>query len=244
MVNVMLRTCDRVEVASPLNSRPRDFGSKKEVMRICAASVKKSIDYFEDTAHENVNFIILDDFSSDETIDFLKSLKPGEFIHQETPGNGASFAACIDKAMSLEGLMLFIEDDYLLEESCLYEMVALYEQFEKNNQVICVYPSDYPDRYRNPEPCFVVLGERRHWRTVMHTTCTFMMDRATLATYYAQLAGFKDYGKDPAVHEETTVNLIYKDVLCFSPIPSLAEHYQYNETLSPFFVPGKSGIIN
>jgi glycosyltransferase involved in cell wall biosynthesis len=244
MLNVILRTCDSVEVASPLNSRSRDFGTKKEVIRICADSVRKSIDYFENTTHENVNFIILDDFSSEETIDFLKLLKPGELIHQETPGNGASFAACIDKARSLEGLMLFIEDDYLLEESCLYEMVALYEQFEKNNQVICVYPSDYPDRYRNPEPCFVVLGERRHWRTVVHTTCTFMLDKATLTTYYAQLAGFRDYGKDPALNEETSVNLIYKEVLCFSPIPSLAEHYQYNETLSPFCALGKNRRMN
>jgi glycosyltransferase involved in cell wall biosynthesis len=240
MLNVILRTCDRVEVASPLNSRSRDFGPKKEVILKCADSVKKSIDYFENSTHGSVNFIILDDASSEQTIDFLKSLKPAELIHQKTPGNGASFAACLDKAMSLEGLMLFVEDDYLLEDTCLYEMVSLYEQFEKNNQTICVYPSDYPDRYRNPEPCFVVLGERRHWRTVVHTTCTFMLDKVTLTKYYAQLAGFKDYGKDPAVNEETTVNLIYKEVLCFSPIPSLAEHYQYNETLSPFFVPGKS----
>ena len=244
MVNVILRTCDRVEVASPLNSRSRDFGTKKAVIRICVDSVKKSIDYFENSTHGKVNFIILDDFSSVETIDCLKSLKPGELIHQKTSGNGASFAACMDRARSLEGLMLFVEDDYLLEESCLYEMVSLYEQFKKNNQVICVYPSDYPDRYRNPEPCFVVLGERRHWRTVLHTTCTFMMDKSTLIKYYAQLARFKDYGKDPAVNEETTVNLIYKEVLCFSPIPSLAEHYQYNETLSPFFMPEKTRIIN
>jgi hypothetical protein len=67
-----------------------------------------------------------------------------------------------------------------------------------------------------------------------------MMDKETLARYYARLARFRDYGKDPAVNEETTVNLIYKEVLCFSPIPSLAEHYQYNETLSPFFCPGRN----
>ena len=66
-----------------------------------------------------------------------------------------------------------------------------------------------------------------------------MMDKATLTKYYAHLARFKDYGKDPAVNEETTVNLIYTEVLCFSPIPSLAEHYQYNETLSSFFCSGR-----
>jgi len=237
MLNVILRTCDRVEIDSHWNFRPRDFGAKKDVIRTCVASLKKSIDYFEATRHEKAGFIVIDDSSSDGTVGFLKSLAPDELLGQEVPGNGPSFAACLERAASLDGLIFFVEDDYLLRESCLYEMVSLYEQFAKNRQPICVYPSDYPDRYRDPEPCRVVLGERRHWRSILHTTCTFMLDRATLVKYRAHLERFRNYRTNATVNEETTINLIYKEVPCFSPIPSLAEHYQYRETLSPFFDP-------
>ena len=43
-LTVILRTCDRVQAFS--GGRPRDFGSKIDVIRKCTKSIKNSIDYF------------------------------------------------------------------------------------------------------------------------------------------------------------------------------------------------------
>lgn len=233
-LSVILRTCDRVNAFS--GSRPRDFGTKKEVMLKCIKSLKDSIDYFESFGNKCV-VTIVDDHSSQEMVQFLKSTLRGSFIGLKGSGNGESFGKCVDLAKNMQGLVFLIEDDYLLKKECLLSMVSTYYKLKKELGIsVCLYPSDYPDRYRGTiHPSYVLLGDDRHYRSIKHTTCTFMYESNIFSEFEQQLKIFCDYGKVPGITEDNSINLVYNKYLCISPIPSLAEHYQYQETLSPFY---------
>lgn len=232
-LTVILRTCDRVNAFS--GNKPRDFGSKKEVIGKCCKSVKDSIDYFIENGGV-CTFIVIDDHSSDETISFLKSLNPNSLIKLNETGNGASFGKCVDLAKEMNGLVFLVEDDYLLKKECILSMVSSYRKIKKDLDIeLCIHPTDYPDRYKNLYPSYLVLGSDRHYRTIKHTTCTFMYHSSVFKEFERELKVFCDYGKKPGITEDNSVNLVYNKYFCFSPIPSLAEHYQYTETLSPFF---------
>ena len=230
---VILRTCDRVNAFS--GGRKRDFGSKFDVMKTCITSLRKSIDFFESKGNKCV-FIIVDDHSSEEMLSFLKSSKPNELINLPESGNGHSFVKCVDLAKNMEGLVFLVEDDYLLREECLLSMVESYHKIKKDFGIeLCIHPTDYPDRYKSVYPSLIVLGSDRHYRTIKHTTCTFMYPSFMFNEFEEQLKIFFDYGKKPGITEDNSINLVYNKYYCFSPIPSLAEHYQYKETLSPYY---------
>lgn len=232
-INVILRTCDRVQAFS--GNRLRDFGSKIEVMKKCTTSLRNSINNFINSGG-SCNFIVVDDHSSVEMVDYLKSLNPDLFICLDGTGNGESFGKCVDLAKECRGLVLLIEDDYLLKLEAIQSMVDSHLKI-KNELGIepCIYPSDYPDRYKKLEPSYITLGIDRHYRSITSTTCTFMYDASIFKEFEKQLKVFCDYGKKPGITEANSVNLVYNKYICFSPIPSLAEHYQYFDTLSPFY---------
>lgn len=232
-LTVILRTCDRVHSFS--NSKPRDFGSKQEVIKKCSQSLKRSIDHFIN--YNNIcRFIIVDDHSSEESLTFLKSLNPTTLINLHETGNGPSFGKCVDIAKEMHGLVLLIEDDYLLKLECIKSMVDSYYKIKSDLSIEpCLHPVDYPDRYKKLDSSYITLGSDRHYRSIKYTTCTFMYDSTIFKEFEKELKVFCDYGVKPGVTENNSINLVYNKYLCFSPIPSLAEHYQYFDTLSPFF---------
>lgn len=233
-LNIILRTCDRITAFSAGNKQ-RDFGTKFDVMKKCISSLKTSIDLFESKGN-STNVIIVDDNSSNDMKNFLNSLFPNKIQNLENSGNGNSFVKCVDLAINCTGLVFLIEDDYLLKPECLISMVESYHKIKKESNIEpCFYPSDYPDRYKNAYKSYILLGSDRHYRSIKHTTCTFMYDASIFREFENELKYFKNYGYDPLISEDNSINLIYRKYLCFSPIPSLAEHYQYKNTLSPFY---------
>lgn len=236
-LSVILRTCDKVSTFS--GGKPRDFGNKKEVIQKCCKSIQQSIDYFVSSGGQ-VNFVIVDDHSSEETLQFLKTLTPNVLINLHQSGNGESFGKCLDLAVKMDGLVFFVEDDYLLKKECIKSMVESYYKIKKELSLEpCIHPTDYPDRYKTIYPSYIVLGSDRHYRSIKHTTCTFMYDASVFREFEKELRVFCQYGKVFGVGEDNSINLVYNKYVCFSPIPSLAEHYQYKETLSPFFYQDK-----
>lgn len=232
-LTLILRTCDKVNAFSGL--RPRDFGSKLEVMKKCITSIADSLRYFKDSGGSYTT-IVVDDHSSIETKTFIKETLEPILVELETPGNGSSFVKCVDLATELNGLVFLVEDDYLLKSECIKSMVDTYSKLKAQiNTEVCIHPTDYPDRYTNPYPSYIMLGSDRHYRTINHTTCTFMYHSTVFRRCRQYLYKFAHYGSNPTITEDNTINLVYQQFPCFSPIPSLAEHYQYRETLSPFY---------
>ena len=67
----------------------------------------------------------------------------------------------------------------------LEEMVASYERIASQiNKDIFMCPSDYPYLYMNNEKTNVLIGNKRHWRTVDKTLCTFLTTKNLLDKYW------------------------------------------------------------
>ena len=134
-----------------------------------------------------------------------------------------------------DDLIFFVEDDYLHFEPMLEEMVASYERISSQiGKDIFMCPSDYPYLYMTNEKTNILIGNKRHWRTVNKTLCTFMTSKNLLDKYWDN---FKKTCQDRHDPFEKYINEIYEKEICISPIKSLSLHLtNVNSSygLSPF----------
>ena len=188
-----------------------------------------------------IKTIIIDDNSKDKNLERIKKLIDGKNIDiislnhnkykdlikeqktKETFSNLASLMHSfeIGKDQS-EDLILFTEDDYLHFEPMLEEMVASYERIAsqlKKDLFMC--PSDYPYLYMNNEKTNILIGNKRHWRTINKTLCTFMTSKDLLNKYWENFEKTCIDRNDPF---EKYINEIYEKEICISPIKSLSLH--------------------
>ena len=231
-LNIIYRVCDSVSVTSS-HRQVRDFGTKKEIIVKCFESLINAIKNYR----SKVNLYIVSDNLSKEIKNIISSSEHvTEFIETIKRGNGNSFAKCVEVGLTCSGMIFFLEDDYFLDENCLNEMVLFRRKLLTSKKFkhssICVYPLD-EDRYDKPELSYVLLGENRHWRTIKQTTCTFMIDDRILKDQIVNLLRYERYG-EYGVSEGNTINLMYEKYPCFSPIPSLVDHLQFQDCLPPF----------
>ena len=201
-----------------------------------------------------IKTVIIDDHSKKENLNRIQKLidkENIEIIHldhekykslikkQKSPGTFSNLASLlqsfeIGKELG-EDLIFFVEDDYIHFESMLEEMVASYERIAsqlKKDLFIC--PSDYPYLYMSNEKTNVLIGSRRHWRTIDKSLCTFMTSKNLLDKYWAN---FYETCIDRHEPFEKYLNKMYKKEICISPLKSLSLHLtNVNSSygLSPF----------
>ena len=189
----------------------------------------------------NVKTIIVDDNSSTENLNIIKKIIDGNNIeiinldyskykkeiseqkNKETFANLASLLQSFEIGKKTgEDLIYFIEDDYLHFEPMLEEMVASYERIASQiNKDIFMCPSDYPYLYMNNEKTNVLIGNKRHWRTVDKTLCTFLTTKNLLDKYWDNFYKNCLDRHDPF---EKYLNEIYSKEICISPLKSLSLH--------------------
>jgi hypothetical protein len=232
-LNIIYRVCDSVSVTSTYKQE-RDFGTKKEVIHKCFDSLVQTIDNYK----KPVNlYVVGDNLSNDVKEYILKSKYVTEFFETKKRGNGNSFAECLDVALTCSGMIFFLEDDYFLDESCLKEMVffrhKLLSKPKFKHKHICLYPLDEDWYDVKPESATILTGMNKHWKTITHTCCTFLIDDFILRDQFNHLLNYQHYGK-PGINEDTSINIMYKTFPCFSPMPSLADHLQFTNCLPPF----------
>ena len=188
-----------------------------------------------------IKTIIVDDNSNDKNLDRIKKLIDGKNIEiitlnhdryrnlikeqktRETFSNLASLMNSfeIGKDQS-EDLVFFIEDDYLHFDQMLEEMIASYERIASQlKKDIFMCPSDYPYLYMNNEKTNILIGNKRHWRTINKTLCTFMTSKDLLNKYWENFEKTCTDRNDPF---EKYINEIYDKEICISPIKSLSLH--------------------
>jgi hypothetical protein len=95
-------------------------------------------------------------------------------------------------------------------------------------------PADYPYLYMNNEKTNILIGNKRHWRTVNQTLCTFMTTKTLLDKYWDNFYSTCLDRNDPF---EKHLNEIYTMEFCISPLKSLSLHLtNVNSSygLSPF----------
>ena len=188
-----------------------------------------------------IKTVIIDDHSKEENLDKIKDLIKNEDINI-IPLNHNEYETSIKKQKSTEtfsnlasllksfeigkqeseDLIFFVEDDYLHFESMLEEMIASYERISSQiGKDIFMCPSDYPYLYMNNEKTNILIGSKRHWRSIDKTLCTFLTSKNLLGKYWGNF-----YNTCIDRHEpfEKYINEIYQKELCISPIKSLSLH--------------------
>jgi len=234
MLEIIYRCCDRINCVS---GAPRHFaGSKLELIKLCFSALIRSISL---SPVKGTTLTVVDDHSSAELKEFVLDNTKGlclRFVSLDSEtGNGASLKQCYQEGINSKAeLLFFLEDDYLLAPEAVSELLGASEHFSRSLGRVILHPIDEPDRYRKPYPSYILLGPDRHWRTVKHTTGTFMLPYSILVDYWGKYMNFTEYGITPGVSEDNTINLVYSEIPCLSPIPGLAHHMQYEHTLSPF----------
>ena len=115
------------------------------------------------------------------------------------------------------------------------EMVASYERISSQlNSDIFMCPADYPYLYMDNEKTNILIGNKRHWRTISRTLCTFMTSKYLLNNYWENFYNTCLDRNDPF---EKYINEIYLNEFCISPLKSLSLHVtNVNSSygLSPF----------
>ena len=215
---------------------------KIEYSKRSIKSLITSIDYCK-KKHPNLNVktLIVDDHSSPQNLKRIKEITDKKDVQiisldhkkfetiiknqksNETFSNLASLLQSFEIGKN-EGndLILFLEDDYLHFESMLDEMILTYERVASQvGRDILMCPSDYPYLYMNNEKTNILIGNKRHWRTVNKTLCTFLISKSLIEKYWENLHKTCVDRHDPF---EKYINEIYKNEICISPIKSLSLH--------------------
>ena len=188
-----------------------------------------------------IKTVIIDDHSSIENLDRIKYLINGKDIEilpldhnkfdkviktqktKETFSNLASLLQSFQIGKDQgDDLVFFLEDDYLHFDSMLEEMIASYERIASQlERDIFMCPSDYPYLYMNNEKTNVLIGNKRHWRTVNKTLCTFMTSKNLINNHWEKFYKTCLDRNDPF---EKYLNEIYDEEICLSPLTSLSLH--------------------
>ena len=179
-------------------------------------SNKENLDRIaEITKENNIEIIPLDHEKFNSTIKQQKN--------KETFSNLASLRESFETGKKFgNDLIFFVEDDYLHFESMLEEMISSYQRISSQfGSDIIMCPSDYPYLYTNNEKTNILIGSRRHWRTINKTLCTFLLSKKILDKYWDNLIKTCENRHDPF---EKYINEIYQKELCISPIKSLSLH--------------------
>ena len=255
-VLVIFRTNTDIEIWDQ-NKKRLFEESKIEYSLRALNSLIRSIN-FSKSKYPNINFqtIIVDDKSKEENLNKLKKLidasgldisitslnhdKYKNTIKQQINDQTFSNLASLLQSFELgkehgDDLVFFVEDDYLHFEPMMEEMIASYERIASQvNKDIFMCPTDYPYLYMNNEKTNILIGNKRHWRTINQTLCTFMTTKLLLDKYWDN---FKNTCLDRNDPFEKHLNEIYKSEFCVSPLKSLSLHLtNVNSSygLSPF----------
>ena len=228
-LSIILRTHD----SSSVHANKRFVkNSKKEILQKCTKSLFDSAKLCENK--NDISITVIDDHSSSETIDFLKSNLQGlnhTFINLEKSGNNESMVKAYEAGLrGKEDFIYFVEDDYFHLKNSILAMMSSWEYFSpklgEKPLVIVPYddPLDYlPDRI---SPTRIVPGTERHWRQGYHTTQTMLMTKWILMHFWDKFMAFSQYGVIDGNNEDNTINLLFTkhEVFLFSPMPFLAFH--------------------
>ena len=205
-------------------------------------SLIKAISYCESKYPKiNIKTIIVDDNSNIENLSQIRKIIQNKDVdivalnhsnyeniikkqkNKETFANLASLLQCFEIGKKKgEDLIFFIEDDYLHFETMLEEMIGSYERIASQiDKDIFMCPADYPYLYMSNEKTNILIGNKRHWRTINKSLCTFLTTKNLLNKYWDNFYQTCIDRHDPF---EKYLNEIYQKEICISPIKSLSLH--------------------
>jgi len=247
-LDIIVKTCTNVHLVTQNKKRIFEKEKFEYTYRTINSLIKSSIYLKNKFKNINVKFTIVDTNSSKLHIDKILSKISNEgfeakllnvgsskFSNDNMSSTMASIKESFLQAKNCEDLIYFVEDDYLHFEPMLEEMVISYERIASQiKKDIFMCPSDYPYLYMENKNTHILIGNKRHWRTINKTLCTFMTSKNLLDKYWEN---FKKTCEDRHDPFEKHINEIYQKEICISPLKSLSLHLtNVNSSygLSPF----------
>jgi len=237
-VNIIFRTCDKVNA---LHGTDRPYGmTKEQIVNYCFISLKRSLAYSQNINDINHDVIVVGDELSQERIEWYKVYGP-KVIYNDYYTNGPSIAKTFEIANDLpdDEWIYFCEDDYLhMDESFLhiYDFLDNYEMYLKDfkDKDLFIHPVDYPDRYSREDDLYkkwhIFISKFTHWRQIYNTTYTFLCSVKSFKKYYEVFMESAETWDDGLFSDKVFWR---DDVICLSPMPSLACH-MHEICMSPF----------
>ena len=240
-MTILYRVCD---VVGAYNGK-RLFGNKLDIIKKSTTSLTDAIRYVN-KQFEVYTHVVFDKTTTDTkkfVYDTFATTGQPVYTHDTSDnagdGNMKSFKVSYEIAKQIDdGLLFFLEDDYILNEKCLVEMFSLYNSF-RPEQHVCMKP--HHDMYTfvrdiikpdgTLEPRELMFGHAVYWFRDITSTCTFCIDRFVLEKCDDLFQ--KTFLLNRV--DEQYLNQIYTRFPLFSPIPSLGEHLQNQMSVSPFF---------
>ena len=203
---IILRTNTKIDIWD--QNKKRIFEKPKvEYTSKSISSLIKSIVYCK-TKYPNIkiNTLIVDDDSDEKTLIHIKKTINSSKLDMEiinfdkrdydniinkqknlqTFGNLSSLLHSFELGKKMgKDLVFFLEDDYIHFEPMLEEMIASYERISsQTKKELFMCPADYPYLYMNNEKSSILIGNKRHWRTIDKTLCTFMTSIELINKYW------------------------------------------------------------
>ena len=247
-LTIILRTCSSVNMLT--QSKKRLFNNEKpEYTLRSLKSIVNSINFAKDIFNKiNVELVIIDHNSEKKIIDKIQSIISNQFFksrfislnvddfrkdinsineeNKEVTSNQISNMSNIHKSLLLAkesaDLIYFVEDDYIHSVESIKEMIFTYEKLSSLlNHELILCPTDYPYLYSEIRNSNIFLGNKRHWRTIKETLCTFLTSKDMVIKHWELLISMCKLEHYPF---EKPLHKIYEKEYCLSPIPSLAIH--------------------
>ena len=248
-LTIILRTCASINMLTQSKKRLLDKEKSEYTIR-SLISIINSINFAKDLFKNiDLDLIIVDHMSEKNVIekiksilskqffksrlihldvnDFIKNINPINEKNEKVTDNQISNMSNIHQSLLLakecKDLVYFVEDDYIHSKEAIKEMILTYEKLSsmlKRELILC--PADYPYLYNKIENSNIFLGEKKHWRSIKETLCTFLMSKETVKKYWDDLTStckFEHYPFEKPFHK------IYEKEHCLSPIPTLAIHF-------------------
>jgi hypothetical protein len=253
---LILRTNSNIEIWDQNKKRLFELPKIEYTLR-SLKSLIRSIKFFKiKYPNIKIKIIIVDDDSKDENLNKINNLINNNDLNiniisldhakyrniikkqknEQTFSNLASLLKCYEISKEHgDDLVFFLEDDYLHFEPMIEEMISSFERITSQiKKDIFMCPADYPFLYMNNEKTNILIGNKRHWRTINKTLCTFMTSKNLIHKYWENFYNTCLDRNDPF---EIHLNEIYKKEFCLSPLKSLSLHMtNVNSSygLSPF----------
>ena len=253
---ILFRTNSNIEIWDQNKKRLFELPKIEYTLR-SLNSLLKSINFCKEKYPDvKIKLIIIDDNTDEANLNKIKNLTNNnnfdinitklnhdkyrkvikEQKNEQTYTNLSSLLCCYEIAKeNADDLVFFVEDDYLHFEPMMEEMIASYERISSQiNSEIFMCPADYPYLYMNNQKTNILIGNKRHWRTINETLCTFMTSKIFLEKYWDNFYKTCLDRHDPF---EKYINDVYKSEICISPLKSLSVHFtNVNSSygLSPF----------
>ena len=239
---IVFRTNTSVEIWDQNKKRLFEY-PKIEYATRSLNSLIKSIKYLRQELPEiNTKLVILDDHSNSVNLEKIKKISKTEensevislnhnnyksvIIEQESKETFSNLASLLNSFEvgkdQGEDLVFFVEDDYLHFETMLEEMISSFQRISSQlGKDIFMCPSDYPYLYMGNKKTNILIGNKRHWRTIDKTLCTFLTSKTLINKYWDNFKKTCEKRHDPF---EKYLNEIYLEEICISPIKSLSLH--------------------